>query len=72
MSVYRGIIEAPKFAGFSSAIKNFSFYYDVDVKLDIDRGFWFETVRFEVSGDDEKIRQFTARVSAAIQEYNNL
>lgn len=71
MSVCRGIVEGPKFAGFPTLLRNYAFVYKVELTLDVDQGIWYETCRFEVSGDDKKVREFIQSVNSSIGNYNN-
>lgn len=59
MGTYRGIFEAPRFAGLPSAIKDAAFQLGLKVDvLDVDKGIIRETVRFSVSGNADMLLVF--------------
>lgn len=66
---YRGIIEAPRWAGVPSALRDIAFMEGVDLKLDIDKGWVRETVRFSVTGESDFVRRFVRALSASINAY---
>lgn len=59
MSSYRGVAEAPRWMGLSSAIKTTIFNFRLTAKvLEVDKGLLFETVRFHVEGDHNNVKAF--------------
>ena len=66
---FKAWIEAPKFAGVPSFLKTTAWQLDIEIKVDVDSGWWFETVRFEVNGEENKVRKFQRILKQAIEEY---
>lgn len=68
----RNVVEGPKTARFPTALKNLAFMYDLELTMDVDSGFWFETVRYTVTGEEDKVYDFWDHVKFAIEEYNSV
>ena len=71
MAYMRSSCEVIRTAGFSKAVKQTAWVIGLDLDIDIDKGWIFETVRFKVSGDDDKVRRFAKWYQDSINEYNN-
>lgn len=71
MAKYRDYCEAPRWARVPAFIKNTAFMLGLDVSMDIDAGLIRETVRFEVSGDQEKVSEFIKAFLASVKEYQS-
>lgn len=62
-------IEAPRWAGASKFIKNLAWELGLQLQIDIDKGFFTETVRFKVSGTESKLKQFSNTYANSISHY---
>lgn len=65
MAEGRGIMTGPRWADISSFLKNTAWMYNLDISVEIDKGWITKTVRFAVEGDSEDIDKF----HIAIEEF---
>jgi len=52
---YKNWIESPKWASVPLFIKNLAFDLDLELQIEVDKGFIRETTHFKVNGEDKKI-----------------
>ena len=69
MTLYRSLIEAAKWAGAQKLIRDLAWMYNLELDLQVDRGWFLETVRFSVRGDSDKVALFRDDLSEAILDY---
>lgn len=68
-AIVRSWVEAPKFANVPTFLKNLAWQLDLNIDIEVDKGFFRETVRFKVEGDEEKVRKFASVFNKAAEEY---
>jgi hypothetical protein len=71
MLKYRGTCSGPKWVGMSRAVKKAAFLLELDLKIEVDSGFFTEDIRFEVSGSTPIVKSFKRLMEASIKEYNS-
>ena len=67
----RTFVEAPKWAKLPSFIKNVCWSLGLDYKVEVDKGWISENIRFMVSGEEEKVNQFIKALNDAALSWNN-
>jgi hypothetical protein len=70
MKSVRSFVEGPRWANFESALKNYAWVAGLDIKTNVEKGLFRETVRFEVSGEDKAIDQFFKDIHYSVGEWN--
>lgn len=70
MATFSNYIEGPRWARCDKAIKNGA--WELGLKCDVERetSLLFETVRFRVEGDADKIEIFRRRMVSAVESWN--
>jgi hypothetical protein len=67
----KSYIEAPRWAAFPKFLKDECFMLNLKiVRLDIDKGWVRETVRFEIEGGESDLLRFKRSLEASVKEYN--
>jgi len=66
----RSYIEGPRWAGLSTFLRNEAYRLNLELTLDIEKGWIRETVRFEVNGPTEKIKLFFKQIEVALNDLN--
>ena len=69
--IARSVVEGPKCAKLGSFLKDEAFMLALDIELDVDRGWFRETVRYKVTGLRSKVLTFSDRVRASLKAYYN-
>jgi len=67
----RTVVEAPKWAKLPSFIKNVCWFLGLDCKVEVDKGWISENIRFMVSGEEGKVAQFIKAYNDATYKWNN-
>jgi hypothetical protein len=70
MPVHRNSIEAPKWAGFGSAVRQIANRCNLDIEVDKESGLIRETIFYKVTGDAESISRFKRLVQQTVDRYN--
>jgi hypothetical protein len=68
-AIARSWVEAPKFANVPTFLKNLAWQLGLNIEIEVDKGFFRETVRFKVEGDEDKVRKFASVFNEAAKEY---
>lgn len=71
MSHFKTSFEVIRTAGMSKAIKETAWVIGLDIEMDIDKGWIFESVRFKVTGTDDQVRRFAKWYQDSVNDYNN-
>jgi hypothetical protein len=69
-ATYRNIVEGPRWAGFPSVIRDGAFQENLDLTINVEKGFLTEKVRFVVTGEAPNVERFRRNLLACIKEYN--
>jgi hypothetical protein len=69
MATFREIVEAPRWAGFQTLVKDLAWGYGLKLDLQADKGWIRETVRFSVEGEDSKVASFKRDLYASLEDY---
>ncbi len=69
MATFRYIIEAPRWAGLQTLVRDLAWGYGLKLDLQADKGWIRETVRFMVEGDDRKVANFRRDLYASLEDY---
>jgi hypothetical protein len=64
-------IEASRFAKVPRLLRDVAWYLDVKLEMDIDKGWFSETIWYKVIGEESKVKQFNELVIKSIEEYNS-
>jgi len=64
-------IEASTFAKVPRLLRDVAWYLDVKLEMDIDKGWFSETIWYKVIGEESKVKQFNELVIKSIEEYNS-
>ena len=67
----KGFAQGPRWASFPTFLKNECFLLDLKCKIEVEKGFLKETVRWTVEGPEDKVDQLKDNVTAAIEQWNN-
>ena len=59
--IYRSSISGPRWSGFQSALK---------LKMEVDKHWLTEDIRWEVTGPEAAVKRFVAGVSESIRDFN--
>jgi hypothetical protein len=70
MKTVRSFVDGPRWAKIESLIKNYAWAASLDIKTDVEKGWFRETVRFEVSGEDKVVDQYLQDIYNAIDKWN--
>ena len=62
--------EAPRWAGLSTFLRKVAWMLDLDIKINIEKGFIRETVFFEVEGTESKLLRFKEITEDVSRDYN--
>lgn len=68
---FKSVIEGPRWAGLSTFMKNSAHMAGVELDLDIDKGWFTETIRFTVQGTKEKVLSFLKAMDRSVEAYNS-
>jgi hypothetical protein len=71
MTIKKSWVEGPKFLHFPSFLKKIAIHLGINIKIECERGWWNETIFYEIDGEQHKIDQFERMVINAIKEHNN-
>ncbi len=66
----RSSIEGPRWAKFRSVVRGVGWERDLELELEIEKGWVRETVRFKVVGTETKLRRFMKILDESVNEYN--
>jgi len=67
----KSYVEGPKWAASPKFLKDACFMYDLKiVRMDIDRGFIREAVRFKVEGTESNLMRLKKAIEIGVEEYN--
>ena len=69
-TTYRQILEGPRLAGFSTAIKDYCWENNIDLKIEVDKGWLRETIRLSVTGPEYKIKHFKKALNDTMERWN--
>jgi hypothetical protein len=67
----RDYIEGPRWANIPSFLKKLCWEMDLELKLEVDKGWIRETVFFTVTGEHEVVELFGGRFRESIKAYNS-
>jgi predicted cupin superfamily sugar epimerase len=70
MKTVRSFVDGPRWAKLESLIKNHAWAARLDIKTDVEKGWFRETVRFEVSGEDKVVDQYLQDIYNSIDKWN--
>ena len=68
--IAKSCIKCSRWAKFPIFIKNVCFLNDVEVILDIDKGFIRETIRVEITGEKLKVKKVARIIETSVKKYN--
>lgn len=71
MATFREIIEAPRWAGLETIIRDLAWEYDLALSLDVEKRLLKATFRLRVDGDDGKVASFSRRLYASLDDYQH-
>jgi hypothetical protein len=71
MAIVKSYIEAPKFAQFGNALRQFCFKRDYPLKLETEKGLFRETIYFEIDCPDKEVELVKNTIETVIQNYNS-
>ena len=71
MAHYKGWYEAPRWAKFKKYLTETCFYHDLDLEIDIDKGFIRESGVFKVTGSEKDVSRFITEYHQTAELYNN-
>lgn len=69
-STMRAVMQAPRFASLPSLIRELAWMLNLELKIEVDKHFITENVRFSVTGEDPVIDMFSRKLHESIAEYN--
>ena len=67
---YKSYIKGLRTAKLGSFLKEYCWVHDIELKMDIDKGVFRETVYFKVTGEVEQINKFKLDLDRSIEAYN--
>jgi hypothetical protein len=68
---WKYVVEGPRWMGVKQFIKNESFILDLSLtQFEVDTGWIRETVRFEVTGEENNVKEFRELFVKALNDYN--
>lgn len=70
MTTYSQILQAPRWAGISSFIRDLAFLYQLKITIEVEKGWIVEKARFVADGAPENIDGFCQRLDEAMKKYN--
>lgn len=70
MASFRGTLEGPRWAGAAGQLRTLCWQADVDCTIEEEKSFLRTTIRFELVGDERKIRAIVRALDDAIEQYN--
>jgi hypothetical protein len=72
MARWRDVVEGPRWAAFPSFLRDECWKRDLDnVKIEVEKGWVRETVRFDISGPDDAIASLQRDIESVMVAYNN-
>lgn len=70
MAIWRDHINGPRWANLPTAIKNACWELGLNVKIEIDKGWIRETVRFSIEGSKDELEALREAFARGVSEYN--
>jgi hypothetical protein len=68
-AIVRSWVEAPKFANVPTFLKNLAWQLGINIEIEVEKGWFRETVRFKVEGEETKVKKFFSVFNQAAEEY---
>lgn len=69
-TTWREIIVVPRWGRFPAFLKDICFIRPVKLTIDVEKGWLWETVRFEIQGDGREVDAIRHLVKDAVDDYN--
>jgi hypothetical protein len=70
VTTYSQIVQAPRWAGLSSFIRDLAFLYQVKLNIEVEKGWIAEKIRFVADGEPDAIDRFRGSLDDAMNKYN--
>ncbi len=67
---FKGVVEAPRFARFPTFLRDMCFQEGLDLRIEVEKHWVRETVRYEVSGPRMTAIRCMALIEAGLDEWN--
>lgn len=64
-----GIARGPRWIGLPSFLRNIAHVHGLKITMDIDKGWFKETVRYTLAGPLKELKQAEWKIDAAVKEY---
>jgi hypothetical protein len=69
-ATWKNSIEGPRWASFPTFLRDECWMRDLDLRIEVEKGWIRETVRFEIKGPKPEVDRFRQEVERAIEAYN--
>lgn len=69
IDTFKSYIEGPRWACIPTYLRKLAIIVDVEIDVNVDKGFLRETVFYEVTGTESKLQKFKKIFAQSIKEY---
>lgn len=66
----KGYVEGPRWAGIDCAMRTMAFMNDLEIEIDIEKGWLIHVFRYKVTGEQSGIEAFRKELRDSLEDYN--